>query len=136
MVAGGISYFDLTNIIFVEGTMNDFAYGQAIIFYKEDIEKINRENNTTLIFEQDSASCHKSKSNKILLDLQFGKNGWIQNPPNSHDLAFQIEDLWGIIKPRVKRRDSKTLTELKTYIIQERNSVPLSLINIFLFGIY
>ena len=136
MVAGGISYFDLTNIIFVEGTMNDFAYGQAIIFYKEDIEKINRENNTTLIFEQDSASCHKSKSNKILLDLQFGKNGWIQNPPNSPDLAFQIEDLWGIIKPRVKRRDSKTLTELKTYIIQERNSVPLSLINIFLFGIY
>ena len=117
MVAGGISYFDLTNIIFVEGTMNDFAYGQAIIFYKEDIEKINRENNTTLIFEQDSASCHKSKSNKILLDLQFGKNGWIQNPQNSPDLAFQIEDLWGIIKPHVKKRDPQTLTELKTYII-------------------
>ena len=117
MVAGGISYFGLTNIIFGEGTMNDFSYGQAIIFYKEDIEKINRENNTTLIFEQDSASCHKSKSNKILLDLQFGKNGWIQNPQNSPDLAFQIEDLWGIIKPHVKKRDPQTLTELKTYII-------------------
>ena len=42
MVAGDISYFGLTNIIFVEGTMNDFAYGQTIIFYKEDIEKIIR----------------------------------------------------------------------------------------------
>ena len=41
MVAGGISYFGLTNIIFVEGTMNDFSYKQTIIFYKEDIEKIN-----------------------------------------------------------------------------------------------
>ena len=33
MVAGGISIFGLTNIIFVEGTMNDFTYGQAIIFF-------------------------------------------------------------------------------------------------------
>ena len=40
MVAWVISYFGLTNIIIVEGTMNDFAYGQTIIFYKEDIEKI------------------------------------------------------------------------------------------------
>ena len=128
MVAGGISYFGLTNIIFVEGTMNDFAYGQALLFYKEDIEKINRENNITLILEQDGASCHKSKSNTILLNQHFGKNGWIQNPPNSPDLAYPIEDLWGIIKPRVKRRDPQTLSELKTYIIQEWNSVPLSLI--------
>ena len=50
MVAAGISYFGLINIIFIEGTMNDFAYGQTIIYYKEDIQKINRENNTTLIF--------------------------------------------------------------------------------------
>ena len=47
---GGISYFGLINIIFIEGTMNDFFYGQTIIYYKEDIQKINRENNTTLIF--------------------------------------------------------------------------------------
>jgi hypothetical protein len=54
MVAGGISYFGLTNLtnfIFTEGTMNDFAYGQTLLFYKEDIEKINRENNITLILE-------------------------------------------------------------------------------------
>lgn len=128
MVAGGISYFGLTNIIFVEGTMNDFAYGQTIIFYKEDIEEINSINKVNLILEQDGASCHVSKSNVNLLNEQFGINGWIQNPPNSPDLAFPIEDLWGIIKPRIKRREPKNIEELRSYIIQEWNSVPSSLI--------
>ena len=78
MVAGSISYFRFTNIIFIEGIMNDFDFGQALLFYKEGIEKINRENNITLILEQDGASCHKSKSNTILLNQHFGKNGWIK----------------------------------------------------------
>ena len=66
-----------------------------------------------------------------LLNEQFGKNGWIQNPPNSPDLAFPIEDLWAVIKPRVKRREPKSKEELKTFILQEWNSVPLSLIRNF-----
>ena len=45
MVAGGISYYGTTNIIFVEGNMNDFAYGQTLLFYKEDIDGINEKNN-------------------------------------------------------------------------------------------
>ena len=101
--------------------MNDFAYGQALIFFKEDIEKINRKNNTHLILEQDGAPSHTSRSNINLLNESFGKNGWIQNPPNSPDLAFPIEDLWAIIKPRVKRREPKTLEELKTFILSFKN---------------
>ena len=128
MVAGGISYYRLSNIIFVEGTMNNFAYGQTLIFYNEDIEEINRKNGIKLIIEQDGASCHRSKANRNLLDEQFGKNGWIQNLPNSPDLAFPIEDLWAIIKPRVKRRDPQIIEELKSYILQEWNSVPEELI--------
>ena len=42
MVSGGISYYGLTNFIFLEGIMNDFVHGQALIFFKEDIEKIIR----------------------------------------------------------------------------------------------
>ena len=128
MVAGGISYYGLSKIIFVEGTMNNFAYGQTLIFYNEDIEDINRKNGTHLIIEQDGASCHRSKANTNLLDEQFGKDGWLQNPPNSPDLAFPIEDLWAIIKPRVKRRDPQTLEELKSFIVEEWNSVPEGLI--------
>ena len=32
MVARGISFFGLSHIIFVEGTMNDFSYGQTLLF--------------------------------------------------------------------------------------------------------
>ena len=119
MVAGGISYYGTTNIIFVEGNMNDFAYGQTLLFYKEDIDGINEKNNVNLTLEQDGASCHRTKANLLLLNKQFGKNGWIQNPPNSPDLAYPIEDLWGIIKPRVKRRDPQTIQELKKFIVEE-----------------
>ena len=44
------------------------------------------------------------KINEHLLEKLFTKDGWIQNPPNSLDLAYPIEALWGIIKPRIKRR--------------------------------
>ena len=127
MVAGGLSYFGISQIIFVEGTMNVFSYGQTLLFYKEDIEEINKKNNVNLNLEQDGASCHTSKSNINLLDELFG-NRWIQNPPNSPDLAYPIEELWAIIKPKVKRREPKTLDELKTFIVEEWNSVPSSLI--------
>ena len=30
MIAGGVSYFGITNLIILEGTLNEFAYGQAI----------------------------------------------------------------------------------------------------------
>ena len=56
MVDGGVSFFGTTNIIFVEGNMNDFAYGQTLLFYKEDMEDIKQRNNANLILEQDGAS--------------------------------------------------------------------------------
>ena len=52
----------------------------------------------------------------------------IQNPPNSPDLAYQIETLWGIIKPRIKRRNPKTLSELKQFTLEEWYSVPSKLL--------
>ena len=119
MIAGFISYYGLSNIIFVEGTMNNFAYGQTLIFYKEDIEEINRYNGIKLIIEQNGGSCHRSKANRKLLDEQFSKNGCLQNPQNFSDLGFPVEDLWTIIKPRVKRREPQTIEEIKSYILQE-----------------
>ena len=35
MLAGGISYYGLSDLIIVEGTMTEFAYGQAILLYKK-----------------------------------------------------------------------------------------------------
>ena len=110
-------------LIFLDGTMNEFSYGQTILFYKEDIKEIEEKKQINLIFEQDGATCHTSKANKYLLNKLF-KDRWIQNPPNSPDLASPIENIWGIIKPRVKRRDPKSIKELKDYLIEEWGSIP------------
>ena len=128
MIAGGISYYGLSRLIFLEGTMNDFAYGQACIFYKEDIDAIKEKYGVKLIFEQDGAATHKTKANVTLLNKLFTKNGWIQNAPNSPDLAYPIEDLWAIIKPRVRRRNPNSIPELKKFLLEEWSSVPLELV--------
>ena len=128
MISGGISFYGLSRLIFLEGTMNNFAYGQALLFFKEDMDAINKKNNIKLIFEQDGASSHKSKSNIHLLNKLFGESGWIQNPPNSPDLASPIEDLWAIIKPRVKRRNPQTVDQLKEFLLEEWNSIPINLV--------
>ena len=131
MIAGGINFYGLSKLMFLDGTMNEFSYGQALLFYKEDIEKIEKENKIKIIFEQDGAASHKSKSNLFLLSKLFADDGWIQNPPNSPDLAYPIEDIWGIIKPRVKRRQPKTIEELKNFLLEEWNSVPKEMIKIY-----
>jgi len=81
-----------------------------------------------LILEQDGATAHTCKVNKHLLEKLFTNEGWIQNPPNSPDLAYPIEDLWGIIKPRIKRKNPSSINELKKFLIEEWNSIPLKLV--------
>ena len=81
----------------------------------KDIEKNEKLN---IILEQDGASCHTSKENIFLLNKLFNESGWIQNPPNSPDLALPIEKIWGIFKPRVKRRDPKNINQLKQFYLK------------------
>ena len=49
--------------MFLEGTMNEFSYGQALLFYKDDIEEIEKKSKMKIIFEQDGATAHTSKTN-------------------------------------------------------------------------
>ena len=58
----------------------------------------------------------------------FSNDRWIQNPPNSPDLAYPIEDLWGIIKPRIKRKNPASIEEVKKLLIEEWSSIPQNLI--------
>ena len=123
MVAGGISFNGVGKLMLLNGTENEFCYAQAILNYKKDIERLNK----NLIFEQDGARSHTSKANTALLNKKFNK--WIQNPPNSPDIVYPIEDLWGILKNRVKRRNPKNLDELTLYMFEEWYSIPQTLIN-------
>ena len=128
IIAGGINYFGLSKLIFLEGTMNQFSYGQTLLFYKDDIKKIEEKEKIKIILEQDGASSHTSKSNRFILDKLFTKEGRIQNPPNYSDLAYPIEQLWAIIKPRVKRRAPNTIEKLKKYLLEEWNAIPKEMV--------
>ena len=124
MVAGGISKSGVGRLMLLNGTENEFCYAQAILNYKKDMERLNKD----MIFEQDGARSHTSKANIALLNKKF-KNKWIQNPPNSPDLVYPIEDLWGILKNRVKRRNPKNLDELTFFFFEEWYSIPQTLID-------
>ena len=42
IIAGGIYFYGTTNLIIVNGPMNNFAYGQTLLFYEEDMKKISQ----------------------------------------------------------------------------------------------
>ena len=122
IIAGGVSYYGLSDLILLNGTMTDFSYAQALEFYKENYEDFKRQNEN-LFFEQDGASCHTSKKIRVLLEKLFGDK-LIQNAPHSPDIAYPIETLWAELKKRVKSRNPKNLEELKIITIEEWNKIP------------
>ena len=44
IVAGGISYYGLRDLILLKGTMKEFSYSQALEYYKESYEKLKKQN--------------------------------------------------------------------------------------------
>ena len=127
MVAGGVSSRGLSNLILVENTVNEFAYAQILLYFKEDYDRMKEKMEGELYFEQDGATPHTSESNKKLINRLFGNNV-LQNAPNSPDLAYPIENIWGYLKPRIKKRNPKNIDELKQFTVEEWNKIPLKMI--------
>ena len=95
-----------------------------MLFYKENLDVLKKNNIIQKIFfEQDGAKPHTSFNNKKLIKNLFG-DYFIQNPPNSPDLAYPIETLWALLKKNVKKRMPKDLDELKKFTIEEWNKIP------------
>ena len=42
MLAGGISYYGLSDLMVVEGTINEFEYDQEILLYKKKSRRIKK----------------------------------------------------------------------------------------------
>ena len=80
--------------------MNEFSYSQALEYYKEKYDDFLKKNEK-IYFEQDGAKAHTSQSNLNLIKELFGKN-FIQNSPNSPDIAYPIETLWSELKKNIK----------------------------------
>ena len=126
MITGGICTFGLSRLILAENTVNEFAYAQALLYFKEDYDAFKEKYNCDLYFEQDGATSHTSQINKNLIKESFGEQNFIQNPPSSPDPAYPIENLWGYIKPRIKKRNPENLDDLKKITIEEWNKIPKS----------
>ena len=122
ILAGGVSFYELSDLILLKETMTEFSYSQALEYYKENYDEFAKENEA-LYFEQDGASCHTSKKVKILLNNLFGDK-FIQNSPHSPDIAYPIETLWAELKKRVKNKNPKNLDELRQISIEEWNKIP------------
>ena len=113
MIAGGICKYGLSNLIFCSGTQNNFSYKQFLLFMKEDMDKIQKDNNLKepLIFQQDNATCHTSHESRSTIDILFNEN-IIDWPPNSPDLS-PIENVWSILKEKLSKTKIKNLDDLR-----------------------
>jgi len=58
MVCGGISYFGLSKLVFLIGTMDGKAYSQCLDHYLEDLKRLDNLAGRMLIFQQDGAPAH------------------------------------------------------------------------------
>lgn len=75
IVAAGISFWGVGEIILCSGNMNGFSYSKAVHFNKDDITITEKE----LLFEQDGAPSHTSRKNKLLLNKVIGGGKCFQN---------------------------------------------------------
>jgi len=117
MAAGGITKYGLSNFVYCSGTMNNFSYKQFLLFLKQDMDEIKKTYNLEkdLLFQQDNASCHKSRESIEALEIIFGKNQ-IWWPANSPDLS-PIEVVWPILKQELSKMKNTSLDELRNNII-------------------
>lgn len=66
MVAGGVSKYGLTELIFIIGNMNKFAYKQALELYKADLTSFPLSNSPTLINNPENFTLNKMVLSAIL----------------------------------------------------------------------
>ena len=53
MVGGGICSKGISKLILVQNTVNEFAYAQVLLFFKEDFDFFKNNTNMDIYFEQD-----------------------------------------------------------------------------------
>ena len=127
MVAGGISQYGLSNLVFCSGTMNKFSYKQFLLFLKKDMDNLKEKYslNKDLIFQKDNASCHKSKETLEAIEVIFGENK-IWWPANSPDLS-PIETVWAILKQELSKKNNSSLNELREHVLDIWCRFPVEL---------
>jgi transposase len=125
MVFGGIGYncrLDLRRLV---GGVTGEKYARLLSY--QVLPEIIRKKGQNFIFIQDNAPPHRAARTQAALrrrnveQLEF----W---PPNSYDLN-PIENIWGILKTRIRTRNPQNLNELWAFALEEWEAIPQATIN-------
>ncbi|CAG7823309.1 unnamed protein product [Allacma fusca] len=129
MVWAGVWAGGILTPIFIEGSITGAAY-LNMLRTKVVPELAERGVLNSLYFQHDGATPHHTPPVMEYINEAFGgrvigRTSEIDWPTNSPDLTPPDYYLWGTIQARVKRREPKTLTELKQAIRVEFRAINL-----------
>ncbi|XP_066600766.1 uncharacterized protein [Prorops nasuta] len=132
----GILGENIIGPIFIEGNLNADKYLQLIRDEVDGRVRSVTANTEIITFQQDGAPPHTARMVTHYLHQKYpgrwiGKNGPIEWPPQSPDLAPLDFGIWGMVKNRMYDLEIETLQQLKDCIIEECESItPLQLQNV------
>ena len=126
MVWGAIGKDFKSKLIICPKSVNSYEY-QKIIKDSQIVDILNQQHGEgNWYFMQDGAKPHVSHQTLLFLNKRMSLlDNW---PANSPDLN-PIEHLWAILKYRMRERKPKTIQELIDVIMEEWESIDMSLIN-------
>jgi len=115
MVWGAVRADGKRALAFCDENVNQHFYQQLL---RENLPSIY---SIRYFFQQDGAKAHTATS--TIDFLQANQIRQLQNwPPQSPDLSI-IENLWDILKQKVRRRNCRNIFELKSTILDEWNNI-------------
>jgi transposase len=140
MVWAGIGIGFKSPLVVIKGKLNAIAYQNMLVdrsvfsesIFDEMYKAAEQRNAGGYHFQQDGAPAHRAKST-----VEFLKNQTklIENwPANSPDLS-PIENLWGILKAKLAKRNPKNIGELEMFLKEEYDNISQETIDGLIGGI-
>ena len=120
MVWACFSYHGVGNICIIDQTMTGPVY--VDVLSRNLFESVAKMKLNSFIFQQDNDPKHTSRiAKEFFIENNIEVVDW---PAQSPDLN-PIEHLWAYVKLKIAERMPKNLAELKRFIIEEWNNIPM-----------